>query len=170
MSAKFVPRLLTEDQQFQRLVTSSDLFQSESDDLEFMKLIITGDESRVYGYDPTTKQQSSHWKTPVLLVGIVHQENTPQGQTVNKEFYLDVMRRLREAVHRTRPVLWPSSRWMLHHAGAPAHIKSCAAVPGKTRNNPSSTSSLPAGYVTSRFFPSIPRSRTPLKRTPVSGH
>ncbi|GFW94019.1 protein GVQW3 [Trichonephila clavipes] len=52
VSAKFVPRLLTEDQQFQRLATSSDLFQSESDNLEFMKLIITGDESWTYGYDP----------------------------------------------------------------------------------------------------------------------
>ncbi|GFU14320.1 HTH_48 domain-containing protein [Trichonephila clavipes] len=64
VSAKFVPRLLTEDQQFQRLATSSDLFQSESYDPEFMKLIITGDESWVYGYDPETKQQSSQWKTP----------------------------------------------------------------------------------------------------------
>ncbi|GFW28157.1 protein GVQW3 [Trichonephila clavipes] len=45
VSAKFVPRLLTEYQQFQRLATSSVLFQSESDDPEFMKLIITRDES-----------------------------------------------------------------------------------------------------------------------------
>ncbi|GFU84977.1 hypothetical protein TNCV_2245611 [Trichonephila clavipes] len=43
VSAKFVPHLSTEAQQFQRLATSSDLFQSESEDLEFMKLIITGD-------------------------------------------------------------------------------------------------------------------------------
>ncbi|GFT99722.1 protein GVQW3 [Trichonephila clavipes] len=143
VSAKFVPRLLTEDQQFQRLATSSDLFQSESDDPEFMKLIIIGDESWVYGYDPETKQQSSQWKTPgsprpkkerqvrskikVMLIvffdadGIVHHEFAPQDQTVNKEFYLDVMRRLREAVRRKRPVLWASSRWMLHHNGAPAH-------------------------------------------------
>ncbi|GFW16395.1 protein GVQW3 [Trichonephila clavipes] len=63
VSAKFVPRLLTEDKQFQQLATSSDLFQSASDDPEFMKLIITGDESWVYGYDPETKQQSSQWKT-----------------------------------------------------------------------------------------------------------
>ncbi|GFX71402.1 uncharacterized protein TNCV_2454131 [Trichonephila clavipes] len=64
VSAKFVPRLLTEDQQFQRLETSSDLFQSASDDPEFTKLIITGDESWVYGYDPETKQQqSSQWGT-----------------------------------------------------------------------------------------------------------
>ncbi|GFV58286.1 protein GVQW3 [Trichonephila clavipes] len=59
VSAKFEPRFLTEDQQFQRLATSSDLLQSASDDPEFMKLITTGDESWVYGYDPETKQQSS---------------------------------------------------------------------------------------------------------------
>ncbi|GFY15990.1 uncharacterized protein TNCV_1286351 [Trichonephila clavipes] len=53
--------------------------------------------------------------------GIVHHEYAPQSQTVNKEFYLDVMRRLREAVRRKRPVLWASSRWMLHHDGAPTH-------------------------------------------------
>ncbi|GFW38321.1 protein GVQW3 [Trichonephila clavipes] len=64
VSVKFVPRLLTEDQQFQRLATSSDLFQSASDDPKFMKLIITGDESWVYGYDPETKRQSSQFKTP----------------------------------------------------------------------------------------------------------
>jgi hypothetical protein len=26
--------------------------------------VITGDESRIYGYDPETKQQSSQWKSP----------------------------------------------------------------------------------------------------------
>ncbi|GFV58285.1 uncharacterized protein TNCV_1272471 [Trichonephila clavipes] len=31
------------------------------------------------------------------------------------------MRRLREAVRRKRPVLWASSRWMLHHGGSPTH-------------------------------------------------
>ncbi|GFW95357.1 mariner Mos1 transposase [Trichonephila clavipes] len=54
-------------------------------------------------------------------VGIVHREYAPQGQTVNKEFYLDVIRILRDAVRRKRPVLWAPSRWMLHRDGAPAH-------------------------------------------------
>ncbi|GFY15878.1 histone-lysine N-methyltransferase SETMAR [Trichonephila clavipes] len=117
VSAKFVPRLLTEDKQFQRLEISSDLFQSENNDPEFMKFIITGDESWAYGYDPETKQQSSQWKTP----GSPRPKKARQSKTVNKEFYLDVMRRLREAVRRKRPVLWASSRWMLHHDGAPAH-------------------------------------------------
>ncbi|GFV41153.1 mariner Mos1 transposase [Trichonephila clavipes] len=98
-----------------------------------MKLIITGDESWAYGYDPETKHQSSQWKNPVLLGQRKHGRCDQihgdcvfrciceQGQTVNKEFYLDVMRRLREAVHRKRLVLWLSSRWMLHHGGTPAH-------------------------------------------------
>ena len=34
----------------------------------FFSMVITGDESWCYGYDPETKQQSSQWKSPVLLV------------------------------------------------------------------------------------------------------
>ena len=30
--------------------------------------------------------------------GIVHHEYTPDGRTINKEFYLEVLRRLRESV------------------------------------------------------------------------
>jgi len=33
---------------------------------------------------------------------IVHHEFLPEGQTVNKEYYLDVMRRLREAVRQKK--------------------------------------------------------------------
>ncbi|GFX24617.1 truncated putative DD34D transposase [Trichonephila clavipes] len=72
-------------------------------------------------------KESTASATKVMLIvffdldGIVHHEYAPQGQTANKEFYLDVMRRLRENVHRKRPVLWASSRWMPHHDGAPAH-------------------------------------------------
>ena len=32
--------------------------------------------------------------------GIVHHEYAPNGQTINKEFYLGVLRRLRESVHQ----------------------------------------------------------------------
>ncbi|GFW68623.1 mariner Mos1 transposase [Trichonephila clavipes] len=192
VSAKFVPCLLTEVQHFQRLATSSDLFQSESDDPEFMKLIITGDESWVYGYDPETKQQSSQRKTPgsprpkkarqvrskikfMLIVffdavGIVRHEYAPQGQTVNKEFYLDVMRKLREAVRRKRPVLWASSRWMLHHDGAPAHtvnlVQQFLTKHGtiQVAHPPYSPDMSPPD-----FFP-LSQDQEHLKRTPVSGH
>lgn len=53
--------------------------------------------------------------------GVVHQEFLPEGQTVNKEYYLGVMRRLREAIRRKRPELWAENSWILHHDNAPSH-------------------------------------------------
>jgi hypothetical protein len=58
---------------------------------------------------------SLYWK------GIVHHEFVPRGETVNKEFYLKVVKRLREAVRRKRPEAWTNKTWMLHHDNAPAH-------------------------------------------------
>ena len=38
---------------------------SSCEDVQFLKNIVTGDESCVCGYDPETKQQSSQWKSPM---------------------------------------------------------------------------------------------------------
>jgi len=54
--------------------------------------------------------------------GIIHHEFVPHGQTVNKEFYVAVLKRLREAVRRKRPQLWMNQSWVLHHDNAPAHL------------------------------------------------
>jgi hypothetical protein len=48
-------------------------------------------------------------------------KNVPRGETVNKEFYVNVMKRLRAAVRRKRPEAWTNNTWMLHHDSAPAH-------------------------------------------------
>lgn len=40
--------------------------------------------------------------------GVVHHEYAPQGQNINKEDYLEVLPRLRDAVRRKRPDLWGS--------------------------------------------------------------
>ena len=53
--------------------------------------------------------------------GIVHREFVPPGQTVNQQFYLEVLRGLRENVRRKRPELCRSGDWFLHHDNAPAH-------------------------------------------------
>ena len=56
-------------------------------------------------------------KTKVVLLAfldsesIVHHEYAPDGQTINKEFYLEVLRRLREAVRRKRPEKWRDGDW-----------------------------------------------------------
>ncbi|KAL4119443.1 hypothetical protein QTP88_012252 [Uroleucon formosanum] len=142
VAAKFVPKLLSGEQKENRKQIATDLLEcSESDDF-FLKLIITGDETWVYGYDPETKVQSSQWKTPdsprpkkarqirsqvkVMLTvffdyqGVVHHEYAPKGQTITKEYYIDVLRRLRDAVRRKRPEFKESGSWKLHD-NAPAH-------------------------------------------------
>ncbi len=53
--------------------------------------------------------------------GIVHHEYAPEGQTVTKLYYLEVLQRLRDAVRRKRPDLWQSQSFKLHHDNAPAH-------------------------------------------------
>ncbi|CAK1600930.1 unnamed protein product [Parnassius mnemosyne] len=53
--------------------------------------------------------------------GVVHSEFLPTGQTVNKEYYFSVMRRLREAICKKRSKLWADNSWFLHHDNAPTH-------------------------------------------------
>jgi len=105
-----------------RQTIARDLFERSCEDVQFLKNIVTADESLVYGYDPETKQQSSQWKGPtsprpkkgrqvrsktmVMLLaffdseGIVHHKYAPDGQTISKEFYVEVLRRLRDSVRR----------------------------------------------------------------------
>jgi acyl-CoA thioesterase FadM len=40
------------------------------------------------------------------IMGTVHFEFIPQGQIVNQAYYVEMMKRLREAVHTERPEIW----------------------------------------------------------------
>ncbi|UYV79390.1 hypothetical protein LAZ67_17002447 [Cordylochernes scorpioides] len=143
VAAKFVPKLLNCDQKQHRMNIANEMLDSVRDDPNLLQRVITGDEAWVYGYDVETKAQSSQWKLPheprpkkarqvrsnvkVLLTvlfdcrGVVHHEFLPQGRTVNKEYYLQVMRNLREAIRQKRPDLRKNKNWLLHHDNAPAH-------------------------------------------------
>ena len=61
VAAKFVPCVLTEDQKANHLNISQELLDHVSIDENFLKTIVTGDETWVYGYDIKTKAQSSQW-------------------------------------------------------------------------------------------------------------
>ena len=143
VAARLVPKELNFVQKAQRKHVAEDMVSRASTDPTFMKRIITGDETWVYEYDMQTSQQSSEWrldnepkpkkprqsrsKIKVMLTvffdyrGVVHSEFLPEGETVNKEYYLGVMKRLRESIRRKRPDLWEHNSWMLHHDNAPSH-------------------------------------------------
>jgi len=135
VSAKFLPFLLTDDQKENRVEISQELLANANGDKNFLKKIITGDETWVYGYDVETKMQSTQWmgsgssrgggnkqtnkqtrmsrsKIKVMLVvffdwkGIVHHKFVPRGQMVNKQFYQEVLVRLRDAERRKKTELW----------------------------------------------------------------
>ena len=144
IAAKFVPCLLTNDQKQNRADVSQELLDRANGDDNFSKNIITGDETWVYEYDVEMEVQSSQWVSntsprpkkacqvrshvKVMLTefsdseGVVHYEFLlPQGRTVNKEYYLEVMQSLHEAVRKKRPDVWRENRWMLQHDNAPSH-------------------------------------------------
>jgi hypothetical protein len=51
----------------------------------------------------------------------VHHEFLRQRQTVNRWYYLEVPKHLRENFRRKRQQLWTNNTWFLHHDNAPAH-------------------------------------------------
>ena len=141
--AKFIPKLLTTEHKDLRSEIAQDNLEMVSDDENVLKKVITGDESWVYGYDPETEQQSLQWKRPdeprskkarqsrshvksMLIIffdceGIVHYEFAPRGQTINKEYYVEVLKRLPDAVKRKRTRFWSIGDWLLYQDNAPAH-------------------------------------------------
>ncbi len=119
-----------------------DLREQAGNNPQILSKVVTGDGTWCYGYDPEKKQASSQWKTPnspkpkkarqvrsnvkIMLIsfdanGIVHKEFVPPGQTVNQQFYLEVLKRLRYSVRKKRPEMWSSGDCFLHHDNLTAH-------------------------------------------------
>lgn len=143
IAARLVPKDLNFLQKLNRVKVAEDMLERVNSDPTFIKRIVTGDETWVYEFDMQTSQQASEWRLPtepkpkkprqsrskvkVMLTvffdyrGVVHSEFLPDGQTVNKEYYLSVMKRLREKIRRKRPDLWKENSWILHHDNAPSH-------------------------------------------------
>ena len=143
VSAKFIPKLLSDKQKQHRLQVAQEMINRNENDPDLLNRAITGDESWVYGYDPETKAQSSQWKSPgsprpkkarqsrsnvntMLVVffdstDIMHHEYAPRGQTVNQEYYKSVLERLCGNMRKKRPALWRDKNWILHHDNAPVN-------------------------------------------------
>ena len=109
-SARWVPRLLSDDQKATRVECSTEFlnrYEMEGD--QFLDNIITIDETWIWEYDRETKAESSVWKTPItpppkkarvcksggkhMFVffmdrrGMLLMHIVPDGQPVNAEYY-----------------------------------------------------------------------------------
>ncbi len=151
MSAKFVPRILSEAQKADRVRLcrqNLDLFKA---DTTLLEKVITTDESWISLFDPETKQASAQWrpkgsvrprkamrsrvtkKTMLILFfdtkGVVHMDFLPQGDTVTGEYWVHVLGNLKESICRKRPVMWKGGfdghtdrDFILHMDNATVHV------------------------------------------------
>ncbi|GFV00358.1 mariner Mos1 transposase [Trichonephila clavipes] len=138
-----VPKILTFEQQATRKNVCTDILDAIKNDPNSLEKVITCDESWFFTYDPETKRQSMHWKTPtsprakkarmskskfkaMMIVffdihGIVYLHWVPEGQTINQHYYLEVLGNLRERIRKKRPEMWKEKSWIFHQDNAPAH-------------------------------------------------
>jgi len=65
--AKLVPKNLSDEQKDNRVLVSQELLDRVTSEPSFLQRVITGDETWVFKYDPTTKRQDSEWHTSQSL-------------------------------------------------------------------------------------------------------
>ncbi len=138
-AARFVPKLLTPHHLRDRYETSMMILTTLRTDPDFLKYVVTMDESWVYTYDPEMKIQSSEWLAsnnprPVkelhgrtigksMLVtffdwkGLIHHEFV-RNRTIDCPLFIQILSRLREAMKTKRPRI----RMLLHMDNASPHI------------------------------------------------
>ena len=126
-----------------RINHSRDIIAAAVNNPNFLKSIVTGDETWCFQYDPETKRQSAEWKSKnspqakkvrkvpskikTMLItffdskGIIHKEFVPTGQTITGAYYLEVLKRLMGRIHRIRPEYRDPEDWSLLHDNAPSH-------------------------------------------------
>ena len=141
--AKFVPRVLREDQKERCCHDSKEMVELINLDPTVLDALVVCDESWIYCYDRETKRQSSQWKhagsprpkkatqskyTHKLLMipffdstGMIYTHWVPSGQRVNKEYYVEVLREFRKRFRWKRPVLFKLGLWHFHQDNAPIH-------------------------------------------------
>ena len=119
------------------------MVESINSDPTVLDALVTCNESWIYCYDlsprdrvssgsmfcsPRPKKARQSKSTHKLLMipvfdspGMIYMHWVPNGQTVNKEYYVEVLREFRKRFRRKRPVLFKSAQWHFHQDNAPVH-------------------------------------------------
>ncbi len=146
---KFVPRILTEEQNHARVTMSEQNLRRCLEETDFLARIITGDESWVSVFEMELKKNSLVWmrggrqvirpqkalrnrsvKKVMITVffycrGVILAEFKDPKDKICQETYCETLKVLRDKIRRKRPELWRggrgNSRYLIHHDNAPPH-------------------------------------------------
>ena len=137
---KFVPRVLREDRKERRCHDNREMVELINSDPAVLDTLVTCDESWIYCYEPETEfpvkscwlSQTQEGQTeqihPQTLddpffdsTGIIYMHCVPTGQTVNKEYYVEVLREFSKRFHRKRRALFKSGQRPFHLDNVPVH-------------------------------------------------
>ena len=129
---RFVPHKLTDEQKPKRMESSGDFISLFDQDPLLLEIIVTGDETWCYQFDPESKRQSMTWCSPtsprpkksflqkskvkLLLIaffdnkGIIHKEFVPTNETINAIFNQTVLNRLLQRIRQVRSELYRTGK------------------------------------------------------------
>ncbi|KAM8718816.1 hypothetical protein ACLKA7_001514 [Drosophila subpalustris] len=141
--SKWVPRLLTPEQKQQRIDESKsclDMFTRNKS--EFLRRYITMDETWIHHFTPESNRQSAEWhaagesrpkrpKTQQLAGkvmasvfwdahGIIFIDYLQKGQTINSDYYMALLERLKDEIAKKRPHM-AKKKVLFHQDNAPCH-------------------------------------------------
>lgn len=142
LCARWVPRLLTSDHKNRRFLSCLALLQRYSaEGNDFLRRIITGDESWFHHFTPEMKRSSMEWmhtNSPVRLKakvqpsagkvmatvffdweGVVYTEFMPKGTTINAASYCQTLQKLRTAIKQRRRGRLSEGVILLHDNATP---------------------------------------------------
>jgi histone-lysine N-methyltransferase SETMAR len=142
-SARWVPKLLTEDQKKDRVEKCNGLLQLVwTEGLGVLDRIVTMDKSAVSFHMPETKRQSKQWvkkgqpgpvkakvhasrtKQMVLVFfdskGVIYTNYVPRGSTVNTAYIKTALQRFVKVLKKKRPDM-AAGDWYFHWDNAPVH-------------------------------------------------
>ena len=142
--ARWIPRVLTEDHQRQRIDSSRKFLQRYADENDnFLDSIVTGDETRAFHFTPETKQQSREWRHSSLpkprkfkttqsagkvmatvfwdRKGVLLVDFMAHGTTINTYRYCETLKNLRRAIQNWRRGV-PTKGVCLLHDNARPHV------------------------------------------------
>ena len=130
------PKGLREDQKERRCHDSREMVEPINSNPTVLDALVTRDESWIYCYDQeiefpveacwlsqTQEGQTEqiHLQTFFDSTGMIDMHWVPTGQTVNKEYYVEVLREFRKRFRQKRPALFKSGQWHFHQDNAPVH-------------------------------------------------